>query len=225
MRNIHSSSTALVALLALMAIAPAASAQNWRATPQQRAELSGYLKRELAPALAQVPLNADANGRQTTRINNPIKDIVIHTDWSVSVRGRVVNPVNSLRVNVSRLQQRADNTLIVSVSASAPISGEIWGEIKTVGKTRVHFRANANLAFTAQVRSSNDPDRPATAEITSWNGSVDRVSINPDLFGILGNEARKQVNGVLSRENERIKGDANRAISTAIAEFLASNPG
>jgi hypothetical protein len=225
MRNVCTSSTAVVAILALMTTAPAASAQNWQASPQQRVELSRYLKRELAPALAQVPLNADANDRKTTRFKNPIKDIVIHTDWSVSVRGRVADPVNTLRVNVTQLHQLDDNSLIVSVSASAPISGQIWGEIRTVGRTRVNFSANANLSFTAQVRTSNDPDRPAIAEITSWNGAVDRVSINPDLFDILGNEARKQVNGVLGRENERIKGDANRALSAAIGQFLASNSG
>jgi hypothetical protein len=208
-------------LLAALSLAPAillGGEPSKDADLERRKLLAVLMKEQLIPELAKNEIKAESSGRETTKIANPIKDIVIHTDWVVTANGRYVEPATRLGLEVTRLEPQPDGSRLVALRASCPIAGDVWGEIKTVGKTKVDFDATAKIDLVGKLRLKAGSTDQFEFEISEGKAWFDDVSVHPDLAGILSGKAREVANKVLDEQNAKLKKDANQALVKAAAE-------
>jgi len=137
---------ALPRFLTVLAIAASLATNRTPAWPaegdaqQQRQKfLAALVKERLDEELPKIEIKANPSGREIT-VN---KNIVIPIDWSITLNGRFIELANKSTVEVTRLERQPDGSRLVTLVATAPIAGDIWCEIKIVGKTKVDFSTKA----------------------------------------------------------------------------------
>ncbi len=203
---------------------PAANANN-----QKREFLAQAVKERLDTELAKTTFNLEQNGRHTSSTDLPFNQkLVVHTDWSVKVNGNFIDPTKRSSVEVTKLERQPDGSNLVTLTATAPIAGVIWGEIKTVGKTKFDFESTAKLELQAKLKrkpGKAGEDGEFEAVVVGWKGSFDDVKLRPDLAGLIAGEAKRAANKSLADKNEEIKKKVNEAlIKAAVDKKLRLDP-
>jgi hypothetical protein len=216
-RSLLISSTFLVVLLAAVNTVAAQEKAN-NVDQETRNLLAQSAKEQLDPELAKFQWTGKKEGRETTVIKNPIKDIVLHTDWAVTVNARSVDPVKNSRFAIPNLVRRNDATMEVSLVVTVPVSGDIWGEIKTVGKTKVDFKAGVRLEADGVIKRKSADSDEVEITISHCSAALTDVEIKPDLAGILSGEARATANKMLDEKKGEMRDRANEALARAARE-------
>ncbi len=186
------------------------TANSQEATKELRELIAAAAKDGLDVALEKTPLKFEESGRETTTIANTLK---IHTDWVITVNGKFIEPAKNSTFTIDKFEKKADKSYDFVIQASAPIGGEIWGEIKSVGKTKVDFTST----FKLKVEGVLNPVKPGEwkTKIVKWEGNFDEVELKPDLAGILSGKARQIANDNLNKRKDDLQKKANDALERA----------
>jgi hypothetical protein len=217
---ISESSTRQLALMVGFAAVVACSettllGQVKNAPEDVRTLFAAVMKDKLDPELAKLRIDEKKSGRETKILKNPIKDIVIHTDWEVSINATCDDPQKNSRFVVERLAKDDVGAYAITLVVTAPTSGEAWGEIKTVAKTKADFHADIRFRLKGLLTKSGED---WTAKVIDGDIVIDKLSLKPPLVDLLSNALKDLGNAALAAEKTKLKEKANNALEKAANE-------
>ena len=189
--------------------------QEKNAPEDVRALFAALMKDKLDPELAKLRINEKKSGRETKVLKNPIKDVVIHTDWEVSISAACNDPQKHSRFVVERLAKDDAGPYTITLVVTAPMSGEAWGEIKPVPKTKVNFHADVRLRVKGSLARTGEN---WTAKVIDGDIVIDKLSLKPQLADLLSNALKDLGNAALAAEKGNLKKKANMALEKAANE-------
>jgi hypothetical protein len=189
--------------------------QEKNAPDDARALFAAVMKDKLDPELAKLRINENKSGRETKVLKNPVKDIVIHTDWEVSINAACDDPQKNSQFVVEQLAKDDAGAYTLTLIVTAPMSGEAWGEIKTVAKTKVDFHADVRLRVKGSLAKTGED---WTAKVIDGDIVIDKLSLKPQLADLLSNALKDLGNGALVAEKTNLKEKANTALEKAANE-------
>lgn len=215
-----SDSSKCLLLLIYMAVASACygtrlPADDQNAPENLRVLLASVIKSKLDRDLANLRINEKKSGRETTVIKNKVKDIVINTDWEVSISGACDDPQRNSRFLIERLAKDEAGAYSVTLVVTAPMSGEARGEIKTIGKTKVDFHADVRLRVKGSLTRIGED---WTVKITDGDIVIDKLTLMPKVADLLSNKLKDLGNAALAAKKEDLKEKANKALEKAASE-------
>ena len=172
------------------------------------------MKDKLDPELAKLKIDEKKSGRETKVIKDPVK-IVFHTDWEVSISAVCDDPQKNSQFVVEQLAKDDAGAYNITLVVTAPMSGEAWGEIKTVIKTEVVAHADVRLRVKGTLHKAGED---WTAEVLDGDIVIDKLSLEPKIADLLSNALKDAGNAALTAEKKNLKEKANEALEKAANE-------